>query len=257
MKNTTIFALLALIVLSTAGVQSVYAHELVLDWDQPTLVSPFISGYALRDFAFINPEFNSDFVGVSEALVKDLTGFEEYTLFITYGQVSFDESVNIEHEDDFLTITSGDKTVILTQQEYYDLFSHVQGFDSNGAPSMSGFNTRDADRVQFSGAKDVVFVMSNTEIHILAGQATSSYVTVSMDGYPIDIISTGVSQDRIDNMRGQSIGIGGQVIDIPFEAYYFVDDEGHLYHNGAGYQNVWYDAEGRASQLDSEQDLVN
>lgn len=113
--------------------------------------------------------------------------------------------------------------------------------DENAAPSMSGLNTRDAHRVTFLNAEDVVFVMSNTEIFVQNGKAFDRHVYVFMDGKVIDVIDVGVHPNQV----GQKwLGIGGQRASIPFDVYYEILPDGRLVDNGAGYQHVFTDLNG-------------
>jgi len=98
--------------------------------------------------------------------------------------------------------------------------------DSNGAPHLSGVNTNDADRVTFGNVLErPVFIMSNTEIFVLNGKAIADKVPVFFDGVQIGEIKT-----RAPSMIGhdQWTGIGGEIVQIPFEVYYKVTDDGKL-----------------------------
>lgn len=249
-KNTTIVAMLALVA-GISMISPVYAFE---DNDFDTkfdlVMSPGFDGVhvdsSIVDFVHVggalhNFDDNGKFVAIDLVKVADMFDFEAAYAFLTTGNIQIElEDPNehiLEGQLDF-TIVDED-TAIISYEDWVKLFT-IQGKSENGAPSLSGFNTRDADRVHFEGVeKQPTFVMSNTEIHVLAGQATQQFVPVYFDGILIDIIDNGRSPSGA--IRDTTIGFGGAIIDVPFGAYYEVTNEGQLINHGAGYQNVFRD----------------
>lgn len=122
-------------------------------------------------------------------------------------------------------------------------------------PSLSGWNTLDSDRVQFSPVScDTTFVMSTTEIMILNGCATERFVNVFFDGELIETIDNGRAPGA--DFRETWLGFGGKFVDIPFDKYYMVTDEGELLSLGQYNQNRSIGPDGTVQFLDSEDDVI-
>ena len=240
-KTNTLLALIA--VFSTVigvATTSAYADDLVIgEGSDQIKVSTSISSVSFYDGS-VNFEDSSEFFAIDWSLVSHLVDTDAFDWFFTSGNITYDESVPITTVagGGEITIVDGD-TGIITVEEFKDYLAG-QTKDYNAAPSMSGFNTRDADRVTFYGLlEDPTFVMSNSEIKILNGKAIQRYIPVFFDSVLIDIIDVGISPSGVGHNTW--IGIGGQTVDIPFGAYYEVTPEGKLLNHGDGYQSVFRD----------------
>lgn len=215
-------------------------------------------GFSTRDGLKIggpvdNIEGNK-YVAVDLQTYKNIVDITEQTSgFVTIGDIALDDSVNPYKSfiltNQYDTTWVNDDTVVLTLDRYNEIQQILMdnARDENAAPSLSGFNTRDADRISFGNVlEQPVFVMSNTEIHVLSGKAISPWVPVYFDGVLIDIIFT--SHGKHENTPWT--GFGGEIIDIPFEAYYYVTEEGQLIHHGKGYQHIFRDFSVNETQVD-------
>lgn len=257
--NKTTPILLGLSVLLTFGVvgtSSVHAWDVVVDDDYAfdIVIDESVGGFATHGGNQWFSNQDGGFVASSFEDVEDfVTSQGQVNAFYTSIQdIEIKDSVDVVTQYSFggidVTITDGLVAILSSEVYQYYLNAITQGEDENSAPHLGGFNTRDADRVLFSGMiEQPTIVMSNTEIHVLAGKAIEPVSYVFFDGKVIDVIATNYQEGQKWN------GIGGNVIDIPFEAYYHVTDEGQLIHKGAGYQNVFRDLDGmRTFQLNSE-----
>lgn len=126
--------------------------------------------------------------------------------------------------------------------------------DNSAAPSMSGWNHNDKERVTFEGLyREPVFLMTTTTINIIQGHASEQFVKVFFDGELIETIDIGATPLGIPH----HYWLGFQAyVEIPFEAYYEMTDEGELLSHGRGNQNVMLDGEGNKIFLDNEGDVI-
>ncbi len=128
-------------------------------------------------------------------------------------------------------------------------------YASNGAaPSMSGWSSFDKERVSFEGvAATPIYLMTNSAINIIQGQATEQFVKVFFDGKLIETIDIGAAPSGTPH--NEWLGFN-EYVEIPFEAYYEITEEGQILSHGRGNQNATYDLDGNKIFLDGDGDPI-
>lgn len=191
-------------------------------------VSKYIQGFEAGGSYWAHG-FDKQFHAVSADRLTDLSEYDPYDSFITFGQVSFGPNSGVEIQEDgrvFIT-TTGQDTVILTEAQFKALTYKRPGMDYNSAPSQGGLSTVDAPRITWNEC-----VIGTPAIHLTAshifiaeGHAICANIQAFFDGVPLpDTLFIGDLREDEDFRS-----FGGKEIELPFSAYHMTDDNGTLY----------------------------
>ncbi len=242
MKKTITILIASLVIAITANQAYASPYYVGGDYQDSVVISDNVLAYKFHH-VIESRHIDQNLVAISLDKISSFINIKHggHVMF-TSNEIEYDDSVSIKSSDQYFTHVNN-KVGIITQEEYEEYQESLlpaqpagKPLDSNGAPSMSGFNTRDADRVMFTNVvKQPIFIMSNTEIHIQQGMATDRYVEVYFDGILIDTID--LRKSPSGDPHDKWVGFGGKIIDIPFWAYYSINEEAKLIYHGEGNQH--------------------